>query len=74
VDIAPTGFQEALRSFGLPRWQVEGVVEDYEQYRNGEASAIRSTVRDVTGEGARTFGRFAEEYAMKFLGQAANAL
>jgi len=73
VDIAPTAFREALLSVGLPHWQVEGVVEDYEQYRNGEASAIASTVRDVTGEGARTFGPFAEEYAMKFLGQAANA-
>jgi uncharacterized protein YbjT (DUF2867 family) len=73
VDIARVAFREALASFGVPQWQVEGVVEDYEQYRNGEASVVTSTVRDVTGQEAHAFGQFAEDYAMKFLGQAANA-
>ena len=73
VDLSPTAFREALLSFGLPPWQAEGVVEDYEQYRNGEASAISSAVRDVTGQEPHTFGKFAEDYAQKFLGKAASA-
>ena len=62
-----------MLGFGLPRWQAEGVVEDYHQYRDGEAAAVSSSVRDVTGADAVTFGQFARDYAGKFLGKAAGA-
>jgi uncharacterized protein YbjT (DUF2867 family) len=73
VDVSPTAMREALLAFGLPQWQAEGVVEDYDQYRDGEAAAVASTVREVTGAQPLTFGQFARDYAGKFLGKAAGA-
>jgi len=32
--------REALESFGLPPWQADGVIEDYEHYRRGEAARV----------------------------------
>ena len=59
--------------FGLPPWQAEGVVEGYDQYRDGDAAAVAPTVREVTGAEPITFGPFARDYAGKFLGKAAGA-
>jgi uncharacterized protein YbjT (DUF2867 family) len=73
VDVSRAVMSEALLGFGLPLWQAQGVVEDYDQYRDGEAAAVRSTVRDVTGAEPRTFGQFARDYAGKFLGKAVGA-
>ncbi|HEY1470641.1 MAG TPA: SDR family oxidoreductase [Candidatus Acidoferrum sp.] len=73
VDVPLEAFREALLSFGLPPWQAEGVVEDYEQYRRNEASLVTSTVRDVTGNDPIVFSRFAHDYAAKFLRKAAGA-
>jgi uncharacterized protein YbjT (DUF2867 family) len=73
VDVRLEAFREALLSFGLPPWQAEGVVEDYEQYRRGEASLVTSTVRDITGNEPTAFCCFAYDYAAKFLGKSARA-
>lgn len=73
VDISSAAMMEALLSFGLPAWQAEGVVEDYEQYRAGEAAEITSTVRDVTGNAPHSFAQFAKDYAGSFLDKAAGA-
>jgi hypothetical protein len=48
-------------------------VEDYEQYRRGEASLVTSTVRDPTENEPISFSRFAHDYAAKFLSKAAGA-
>ncbi len=71
VDVPLEAFREALLSFGLPPWQAEGVVEDYGQYRRGEASLVGSTIRDITGSDPTAFSCFAYDYAAKFLGKAA---
>lgn len=73
VDISPAALLEALLSFGMPPWQAEGVVEDYEQYRNGEAATVTSIVRDITGSAPHTFAEFAKDYAGSLLGKAAGA-
>jgi len=73
VDVPLEAFREALLSFGLPPWQAEGIVEDYEQYRRVEASLVTSTVRDLTGNEPISFSRFAHDYAGKFLRKAAGA-
>ena len=73
VDVPLEAFREGLLSFGLPPWQAEGIVEDYEQYRRGEASLVTSTVRDLTGNEPISFSRFAHDYAAKFLSKAAGA-
>ncbi len=64
---------EALLGFGMPDWQAEGVVEDYDHYRRGEAGEVTSTIRDVTGVEPISFFQFARDYAGKFLEKAAGA-
>jgi hypothetical protein len=63
--------REALLGLGMPQWQAEGVVEDYEHYRRGEAARVTSTVYEVTGNEPTTFFQFAQDYSGKFIGKAA---
>lgn len=73
VDVPPEGMLQTLLGMRMPRWQAEGVIEDYAHYRRGEASAITSVVRDITGEPATRFAQFAADYTRQFLGKAAGA-
>ena len=70
VDLSPGAMREALLRYGMPAWQADGLVEDYDHYRLGEASAVSSTVRDLTGKDATSFSQFAKDYANSFLGRA----
>jgi uncharacterized protein YbjT (DUF2867 family) len=70
VDVAPEAMREALVSLGLPPWQADGVIEDYEHYRRGEAARVTSTVRDVTRNDPTPFFQFVQDYTGKFLGKA----
>jgi len=67
VDVPERGFREALRGFGMPDWQADGLIEDYAHYRRGEASNISSAVKDVTGEAPRPFMAFARDNKLAFL-------
>ena len=71
VDVTPDVMREALLSLGLPPWQADGVIEDYEHYRRGEAAGVTSTVRDLTRNDPTSFFQFAQDYAGKFIGKAA---
>ena len=71
VDVTPDAMRETLVSLGLPPWQVEGVIEDYDHYRRGEAAMVTSAVRDVTKAEPTPFFQFAQDYAGKFVGKAA---
>ena len=68
IDVPPDAFAGALKSAGVPSWQVDGLVEDYAHYARGEAQAISPDVRDVTGVDPRDVGRFAEDHASAFIG------
>jgi uncharacterized protein YbjT (DUF2867 family) len=66
VDIPESAMRDALLGFGLPEWQANGVIEDYAHYRRGEASTVSCAVRDVTGNPARSFRTFAQDYKHAF--------
>jgi uncharacterized protein YbjT (DUF2867 family) len=66
VDIPTEAMRQALLGLGIPAWQAEGMVEDYEHYRRGEAADVTTTVRDLTGRDARTFSQFAREFRSAF--------
>jgi uncharacterized protein YbjT (DUF2867 family) len=72
-DISPEKMRNTLLSFGMPPWQVDGVIEDYEQYRNGEAAEATSAVKDVTGREPHSFAEFARDYTEVFQTKAARA-
>jgi uncharacterized protein YbjT (DUF2867 family) len=66
IDISSERMREVLLSVGMPPWQVDGVVEDYQQYRNDEAAEVTSTVKEVTGQEAHRFAEFVRDYAPEF--------
>jgi uncharacterized protein YbjT (DUF2867 family) len=68
VDVPPDAFAGALKSAGVPSWQVDGLVEDYAHYARGEAEAVSPHVRELTGADPRDVNRFAEDYASAFVG------
>jgi len=71
AEVLPVAMKETLLKSGLPQWQAEGVVEDYEHYRKGEAEQVTSAVKDVTGYEATYFAQFALDNSAKFAGKAA---
>jgi uncharacterized protein YbjT (DUF2867 family) len=73
ADISPVAMRESLLTYGMPQWQVEGLLEDYELYRRGEAAQVTSTVREVTGNEPKSFVQFARDYAGYFQAKAAGA-
>ena len=68
IDVSSDAFAGALKSAGVPTWQVDGLVEDYAHYARGEAETISPHVREVTGADPRGMREFAKDYARAFLG------
>lgn len=66
VDVPAETMRGALLNAGLPIWQADGLIEDYAHYRRGEASVIKSGVKDASGEPPRSFFIFARDYARAF--------
>jgi uncharacterized protein YbjT (DUF2867 family) len=62
-DVPPEAFGEVMSNLGMPSWQVDGLLEDYEHYRRGEAAAVSPAVREVTGHAPRDINAFARDYA-----------
>lgn len=73
VDMPPEAMREALLGFGVPAWRADGLLEDYEYYRRGEAETVTSTVYELTGSRPIAFFRFAQDHAERFLGKEASA-
>ncbi|MCF2443598.1 SDR family oxidoreductase [Dyadobacter sp. CY345] len=67
IDITPEMLIDTLLQVGFPKWQAEGLVEDYAHYKAGEASQIRSGVMEAIGKEPRNFDQFAEDYARYFV-------
>lgn len=67
VDVPDVTMRRNLLSFGMPAWQADGLIEDYEHYRRGEASDISNDVQKVTGRASRPFSTFLHDYKPAFL-------
>jgi uncharacterized protein YbjT (DUF2867 family) len=66
TDVPPEAFAQPLVEYGMPQWQVDGLLEDYEHYRRGEAEAVSPAVPEVTGNPPRDIITFARDYASAF--------
>ena len=66
VDIPPETMRAALDGLGFPAWQADGLLEEFEMYRRGEAAKIESGVTDSLGRSARPFADFARDHALLF--------
>ena len=66
VDVPPETMREALDRLGFPAWQADGLREEFEMYRRGEAAEIESGVTEALGRSSRPFADFARDYAPLF--------
>lgn len=66
VDVSPEQMEGALRAAGFPEWQIGGLIEDYAHYERGEAAAVYSTVKEVTGNTATSFEQFVNDHRALF--------
>ncbi len=69
VDFAAASseeFVQAVVGAGMPRWQAEGLAEDYEHYERGEAESVSDDIEKVTGHPPRSVAVFAKDYAEAF--------
>jgi uncharacterized protein YbjT (DUF2867 family) len=71
AEVLPAVMKEALLKNGVPAWQAEGIMEDYESYRKGEGETVTTTIRDITGYEATFFAQFSLDNAARFAGKAA---
>ncbi|OQP62025.1 NAD(P)-dependent oxidoreductase [Niastella vici] len=67
IDVTPEQMEGAVRAAGFPEWQVGGLIEDYAHYARGEAAAVYTTVKDITGTPAISFEQFARDYKDLFI-------
>lgn len=67
IDVSPDQMKGALQAAGFPQWQLEGLIEDYAHYARGEAAAIYTTVKTVTGTPAIKFSQFVIDHKKLFL-------
>ena len=59
-------FRATMEEAGMPPWQAEGLIEDYDHYGRGEAADVSPDVERVTGRPARPFARFAADHASAY--------
>lgn len=67
IDVTPDDMRRALASLSFPKWQAEGLLEDYAHYSRGEAALISNDVKRVTGNEPRSFKTFAQDNAASFV-------
>lgn len=67
IDVPPQAFAASLAGI-LPPWQAEGLLEDYEHYRRGEAASVSPAVAEITGKPPIDIQQFARDYAAAFAG------
>lgn len=67
VDTPPIVMREMLIKFGMPEWQADGLEEDFDHYRRGEAMVIADGVKQATGKKPFSFDDFARDYHGVFL-------
>lgn len=66
VDVPLDALWQFLLELGIPKWQAEGLVEEYVIYRCGGAAKVTDAVFEVTGAAPRSFSEFAWNYSETF--------
>lgn len=67
IDVSPEQMKGALQAAGFPGWQLDGLIEDYAHYARGEAAAVYTTVKEITGVPAIGFAQFVTDHKELFL-------
>lgn len=66
VDVPEEAAKKAMLDMGLPGWMVDAMMELHAIDKAGYAAAVTTSVKDVTGNPARSFRDFARDNAAKW--------
>jgi uncharacterized protein YbjT (DUF2867 family) len=60
-------WKATMRGYGLPEWQVEGILDLIRYYKTGNSERISPAVEEVTGSKPISYRQFVEDYKEAFL-------
>ena len=66
IEVSPDDMRQAILGAGFPEWQADGLIEDYAHYARGEAAAVSTVVKDITGKQARDLKNFIRDHIELF--------
>jgi uncharacterized protein YbjT (DUF2867 family) len=66
VDVPPSAARESMLKAGMPKWNVNVLVDLYAVFASGAASAVTDTVQRITGRAPIGFDQFASDHAAAF--------
>jgi uncharacterized protein YbjT (DUF2867 family) len=66
VDLPRDQMKQALLAAGLPEWNVDGVLDLAEFYRQGGASTVSDDVAQILGRKPCSLEQFSEDYRASF--------
>jgi uncharacterized protein YbjT (DUF2867 family) len=66
VDVPESAARDGMLQAGLPRWQVEPLLELHAINKQNRWSAVTADIEKVTGKPATAFAQFARDHAEKF--------
>jgi len=59
-------WKATMLGYGLPEWQIDGILDLNRYYKAGHSERVSSAVQDVTGDPPRTYRQFVEDYIQAF--------
>ncbi len=68
IDVPVLTVAEQLRGYGVPDWQVGGLVELFELYSTGNAAAVAPDASTILQRPTRSWGTFVADHAASFTG------
>jgi len=66
VDVPETAARNGMLQAGIPKWQVDALMELHAINKQNRWSAVTSDVEKVTGKPATDFAQFARDHVEKF--------
>lgn len=66
MDVPEEATRQAMRSTQMPDWMIDGMMELSSIIKAGYAANVTNTVEQLTGQAARPFAEFAQDYAASF--------
>jgi len=59
-------WKQTMLGYGLPEWQVDGILDLLRYYQSGKSARVSPAVEEVTGQKPITYRQFAHDYADAF--------
>lgn len=67
VSPPETDWKAAMLGYGLPEWQVDGILDLLRYYKAGKSERVSPAVKEVTGSDPISYRQFVQDYKEVFL-------